>query len=880
MIAEIQKITVEQELKKDYLDYAMSVIAGRALPDVRDGLKPVHRRILFAMLGLGNTPDKPYKKSARIVGDTIGKYHPHGDNAVYDAIVRMAQDFSMRYLLVDGQGNFGSVDGDPPAAMRYTEIRMTKISSALLDELSQDTVDFVDNYDGSEEMPELLPAKFPNLLVNGSSGIAVGMATNIPPHNLYEICSACQLLLKNPEAELSDLMQCIAGPDFPTKGIINGKAGILEAYKTGKGRVTVRAKAEIIDDDSIIISELPYQVNKARLIENIAELVKNKKLEGISALRDESDKDGMRIVIELKRGTNAEVILNKLYTNTQLQTVFGINMVGLIDGRPKTFTLKGLLEAFLGHRRRVVTRRTLFELNKARSKIHVLEGLAIALANLDEVIKVIKGSNNVVEAKQILLSNSWNLADVADLLSLIPEDVSTKPDKLLSSYGITENGKQYILSDVQVQAILDLRLYRLTGLEKTKIIDEYKELLQRIQYLSAILASKDRLLNIVHEELEDIKNEFGDERLTYINEDYTDINVEDLIPAQDVVVTLSYRGYIKHQTLDVYQAQRRGGKGKAAVRVGDADFVNKLVVANTHDTLLCFSNLGKVYWLKVYQTPQASRINSGRPIINMLPLAKSEFINNLLPFSSDDLKLTNSFIFMTTAKGYVKKVAFNSFWRPRNNGLIAIFLEEGDQLIGAGLTDGNNDIMLFSKNGKAIKFHEKDVRSVGRVARGSCGMKLRNNDHLISLMIIDNENNDAKIFTATSNGFGKRTDVANFNRQHRGGLGVVANLTNEKIGNLIGVLQTHSDNDHMMLISDQGALIRINIDEVPVVGRATKGVKLINLKQNEHLSQIAAIAEANINSDLNDDLNDEDDSVTGAAEEENNIATDSSSDES
>jgi DNA gyrase subunit A len=841
-------VNIEDELKQSYLDYAMSVIVGRALPDVRDGLKPVHRRVLYAMRELGNDWNKPYKKSARVVGDVIGKYHPHGDTAVYDTIVRMAQPFSMRYLLVDGQGNFGSVDGDPAAAMRYTEVRMSKLSHSLLADLDKETVDFAPNYDETELCPTVLPTKIPNLLVNGSSGIAVGMATNIPTHNLGEVIGGCQALLANPNVSLEELMEHIKGPDFPTAGIINGRSGILSAYKTGRGRIYIRARTEIEESSrqgkqSIIVTELPYQVNKAKLIEKIAELVKEKRIEGISGLRDESNKDGMRVVIELKKDENPDIILNKLYSYTQLQTVYGINMVALIDGQPKIFGLKDLLEAFLRHRREVITRRTIFDLRKARERAHILEGLAVALANIDEIIALIKSAKSPAEARDKLLAQDWSATNVNALLKGVSEEdiANSRPLTLEETYGLFENNK-YKLSPMQVQAILDLRLHRLTALEQDKIVQEYKELLVQIKDLLEILNNVQRLLAVINEELEQIKSEFVDPRRTEIQDNQSDIILEDLIQQEDVVVTLSHKGYVKYQDLSVYQTQRRGGRGKAATQKKDEDFVDKLLIANTHDTILCFSSKGKVYWLKVYQLPQASRMARGRPIVNLLPLSSDEQINAILPLNTKHLNgNTEHFVVMATMSGSIKKTSLEEFSRPRASGIIAIDLKDNDKLIDVNLTDGHCDIMLFSDSGKAIRFSEEDVRPMGRTARGVRGIKLKDEQNLIAMLTVTKtESNTQDILTATKHGFGKRTALEQYPLHNRGGQGVIAIATSERNGEAIGAIKVTED-DEVMLISDGGTLVRTSIKEISQVGRAAQGVRLINLSDSEKLSSIARV---------------------------------------
>lgn len=854
---EILPINIEEELKNSYLDYAMSVIVGRALPDVRDGLKPVHRRVLFAMSELKNNFNSPYKKSARVVGDVIGKYHPHGDSAVYDTIVRMAQPFSLRYMLVDGQGNFGSVDGDSAAAMRYTEVRMAKIAHELLADLDKETVDFVPNYDGTEHIPEVLPTKVPNLLVNGSSGIAVGMATNIPPHNLTEVVNGCIELINNPDMGVEELMQHIPGPDFPTAALINGRKGIEDAYRTGRGKIYLRARAEIETEDSgketIIVHEIPYQVNKARLIEKIAELVKEKKIEGISALRDESDKDGMRIVIEVKRNESAEVLLNHLYAQTQLQTVFGINMVALDDGQPKVFNLKQTLEAFVLHRREVVTRRTVYELRKARDRAHILEGLAIALANIDPVIELIKASPSPAEAKVALTAQGWNLGDVAGMLQKAGNDAA-RPDWLEPEFGIRDG--KYYLTEQQAQAILELRLHKLTGLEHDKILAEYKELLDIIAELLHILGSPERLMEVIREELEKVRDEFGDERKTEITAASHDIDIEDLIEQEDVVVTLSHEGYVKYQKLTDYEAQRRGGKGKSATKMKDEDFIEKLLVANTHDHILCFSTRGQVYRLKTYQLPLASRNARGRPIVNILPLEDDERISAILPISGFD---EDKYILMATAMGTVKKTALSEFASIRVSGKIAVRLNEGDELIGVDITDGENDIMLFSDEGKVVRFNEKvrdsetgavkldpetgeqmlALRPMGRTATGVRGIKLQDGQKVVSLIV---PRGDGAILTATENGFGKRTPLADYPAKSRATQGVVSIKVSERNGKVVGAVQV-VDGQEIMLISDQGTLVRTRVDEVSVVGRNTQGVMLIRAAEDEHVVGLQAIEE-------------------------------------
>ncbi len=836
---EILPVNIEDELKQSYLDYAMSVIVGRALPDVRDGLKPVHRRVLFAMSELNNDWNKPYKKSARVVGDVIGKYHPHGDSAVYDTIVRMAQPFSLRYLLVDGQGNFGSVDGDNAAAMRYTEIRMTKLAHELLADLEKETVDWVPNYDGTEQIPAVLPTKVPNLLINGSSGIAVGMATNIPPHNLTEVINACLALIENPDMTIDDLMEHIPGPDFPTAGIINGRAGIVEAYNTGRGRIYVRARCTIEDIDKvggrqqIIIHELPYQLNKARLIEKIAELVKEKKIEGITELRDESDKDGMRVVIEIRRGEVAEVILNNLYTQTQMQNVFGINIVGLLDGQPRILNLKELLDAFIRHRREVVTRRTVFELRKARERGHILEGQAVALSNIDPVIAMIKASPTPAEAKERLIANAWEPGAVVEMVERAGAE-SCRPDGLDEQFGLREG--KYYLSPEQAQAILELRLHRLTGLEHEKLLAEYQEILLQIGELLRILNSQERLMEVIVEELELIRTNFGDARRTEILASRLDLSIADLITEEERVVTISHGGYAKSQPLADYQAQRRGGRGKAATGVKDEDYVSHLLVANSHTTLLLFSSKGKVYWLKTYEIPEASRTARGRPLINLLPLDEGEFISAMLPV---DEYTEGWFIFMATANGTVKKTPLEQFSRQRTVGLIALDLDEGDTLISAAITNGEREVMLFSDGGKVTRFKETDVRAMGRTARGVRGMRLAEKQRLISMIIVEE---GTQILTASARGYGKRTAVEEFPQYKRGGQGVIAMVSNERNGPLVGAVQV-VDGEEIMLISDQGTLVRTRVAEVSSLSRNTQGVTLIKVASDEKLVGLERIQE-------------------------------------
>ena len=832
---ELMSVSLEDEMRQSYLDYAMSVIVGRALPDVRDGLKPVHRRVLYTMRELGNDYNKPYKKSARVVGDVMGKYHPHGDSAIYDTMVRMAQPFSMRYLLVDGQGNFGSVDGDAPAAMRYTEVRMSRLAHELLADIDKETVDFVENYDGSESEPSVMPTRVPNLLVNGSSGIAVGMATNIPPHNLCEVIDAALALIDNPAIDVPGLMEHLPGPDFPTAGIINGAQGIYAAYRTGRGRVYIRARVAIEAMDKggrerIVVTELPYQVNKARLIEKIAELVRDKRIEGISELRDESDKDGMRIVIELKRGEVSDVILNNLYKQTPMQSVFGINMVALHEGQPKLMNLKQVLEAFLAHRREVVTRRTIYELRKARDRAHVLEGQTVALANIDEVIALIKASSSPAEAREALIARGWEPGEVTGMLERAGT-TDTRPDALEDGYGLIDG--QYRLSPVQAKAILDLQLHRLTGLEQDKIIKEYKDILDKIKELSEILADPDKLLEVIRSELHDIREAFGDARRTEIVQDHSDLSVEDLIPEEDVVVTLSHGGYAKSQPIDTYQAQRRGGRGRSATKVKDEDFVDKLFVANTHDTILCFSSRGKMYWLKVYQVPQAGRGARGKPIVNLLPLEEGERINTVLPIREFD---QDSYVFMATSGGTVKKTPLSQFSRPRASGIIAIDLRNGDRLVDAAITDGNAEILLVASSGKAIRFSESDVRPMGRGAAGVRGIKLADGHEVIALSILD----EGMILTATENGYGKRTQVDEFPVQGRGGQGVIAIQTTERNGRTVGALQVAED-DEIMLISSNGTLVRTPVADISIVGRNTQGVRLIRVEEGQRLVGLAGI---------------------------------------
>ena len=861
--SDVSPINIEDELKNSYLEYAMSVIVGRALPDVRDGLKPVHRRVLFAMNVLRNDWNKPYKKSARVVGDVIGKYHPHGDTAVYDTIVRMAQDFSLRYMLVDGQGNFGSVDGDSAAAMRYTEIRMQKLAHELLADLEKETVDYVPNYDGTEFIPEVLPTKIPNLLINGSSGIAVGMATNIPPHNLGEVVSACLALIKNEDITINELIEHIPGPDFPTAGIINGRKGIVEAYHTGRGKIKVRAKADIevnekTGRETIVVHELPYQVNKARLIEKIAEFVKDKKIEGISALRDESDKDGMRMVVEVKRGEVGEVVLNNLYAQTQMQVTFGINAVALDHGQPKLFNLKEMLEAFILHRREVVTRRTVFELRKARDRAHILEGLAISLVNIEAIIEMIRNSPTPAEAKLALQSRGWDLGAVASMLEASGVDAA-RPDGLAIEFGIRDN--QYFMTEIQAQAILDLRLHKLTGLEHEKILGEYKELLEIIAALLFILESPARLMEVIEEELEEVRDNFADERRTEITESESDLCMEDLIVEEDVVVTLSHEGYVKYQPLSDYEAQRRGGKGKAATKMKDEDFIEKLLVASTHDTILCFSTRGRLYWLKTFQLPLASRQARGRPIVNILPLEEGERITAILPVREYE---DDKYVFMATANGTVKKTALSAYSRPRSSGLIAINLNDDNELIGVALTDGTNEIMLFSDAGKVVRFKEaeesevtdeegnvvldengnpeikfKGVRPMGRTATGVRGIKLNEGGKVVSLIV---PNATGHILTTTENGYGKRTPLDDYSSKSRATQGVISIKVSERNGKVVGAVQV-DDNDEIMLISNRGTLVRTRVSEVSVVGRNTQGVTLIRTAEDEKIVALQRIEE-------------------------------------
>ena len=834
---DIQPVNIEDELRQSYLDYAMSVIVGRALPDVRDGLKPVHKRVLFAMNELNNTYNRPYVKSARVVGDVIGKYHPHGDSAVYYTVVRMAQDFSMRYLLVDGQGNFGSIDADPPAAMRYTEVRMAKMASELLADLDKDTVDFVNNYDDSLTMPEVLPTRVPNLLVNGSSGIAVGMATNIPPHNLTEVINACLAVLADEDIGIDDLMEHVQGPDFPTGGIINGRAGIVQAYRTGRGRIYVRGRAEVETDnkgrEKVVITEIPYQLNKARLIEKIAELVKEKRIEGISELRDESDKDGLRVVIEVRRGESGEVILNNLYTQTQLQSVFGINCVALVQGQPKLLNLKQMLQAFLRHRQEVVTRRTLYLLRRARQRGHILEGQAVALANIDAVIELIKNSPSAAEARVALMQRRWEASALFALLERVGSD-ACRPEGLSADFGFVDG--LYRLTEEQAQAILEIRLHRLTAMEQGKLMEDYQGVLDEIADLLDILGSHERLTSVVREELEEVRSTYGDERRTDIVSSQLDLSDADLINEEDLVVTISHQGYAKTQPLDTYQAQRRGGRGKAATAVKDEDFVEHLLVAHSHDTLLCFSNVGKVYWLRVFVIPQGSRGAKGRPMVNLLPLEGDERITAILPIKA---YTSDHFVFMATANGTVKKTPLEQFSRPRNSGLIALDLEDDNTLVGAAITNGSCDILLCASSGKATRFKESDVRAMGRSAKGVRGIKLGTGHALISLII---PTADGYLLTASENGYGKRTALDDFPLRGRGAQGVIAMQTSDRNGALVGAVQIF-DGDELMLISDMGTLVRTKGDEVSVLGRNTQGVRLIKLREQEKLNSVSRIEE-------------------------------------
>jgi DNA gyrase subunit A len=835
-------VSLEEEMRKSYLEYAMSVIVGRALPDARDGLKPVHRRVLFAMHELSNDWNRAYKKSARIVGDVIGKYHPHGDTAVYDTIVRMAQDFSLRYPLVDGQGNFGSVDGDNAAAMRYTEIRMARIAHELLADLDKETVDFGPNYDGSEQEPLVFPARFPNLLVNGSSGIAVGMATNIPPHNLSEVIDGCLALLKNPELDIEELIDISPAPDVPTAGFIYGLAGVKEGYRTGRGRVVMRGRTHFEDigkgdRQAIIIDELPYQVNKANLLIKIGELVREKKIEGITEIRDESDKSGMRAVIELRRGEMPEVVLNHLFKQTQLQDSFGMNMVALLDGQPKLLNLKQFLDAFLRHRREVVTRRTIFELRKARERGHILEGLAVALSNVDEIIALIKSAATPAIAKQELMAKSWRSALVEEMLSRVSD--ASRPETLSPEFGMLGSGNQraYKLSDVQAQAILELRLQRLTGLEQDKIVGEYREVMEKITDLLDILAKPERVTQIISDELVAVKSQYGDKRRSEIVTHTHDMSMEDFIAPEDVVVTLSHGGYMKAQKLDEYAAQKRGGRGKQAASTKEDDFVDNLFIANTHDYILCFSSRGQVYWLKVYDVPLGTRISRGKPIVNLLPLEPGEKINAILPvkeFSED------KFVFFATSDGTVKKTPLTEFANPRKAGIIAINLDEGDFLIGVAITDGKHDVMLFSDEGRAVRFEEEDVRPLGRATRGVRGMNLAKGGKVIAMLVAENE--QQSVLTATENGYGKRTPIVEYTRHGRGTQGITAIQTSERNGKVVAATLVNTE-DEIMLIGTNGVLIRTRVREIREMSRATQGVTLINLEKGEKLAGLSRIAE-------------------------------------
>ena len=863
---EVVLVNLEDEMKRSYLDYAMSVIVGRALPDVRDGLKPVHRRVLYAMSVLGNDWNKAYKKSARVVGDVIGKYHPHGDTAVYDTIVRMAQPFSLRYMLIDGQGNFGSVDGDAPAAMRYTEVRMSKLAHELLRDLDKDTVDFIANYDESEHEPTVLPTQAPNLLINGSSGIAVGMATNIPPHNMGEVIDAVLALIDEPEMEIERLLELIPGPDFPTAAIINGASGIHEAYRTGRGKIHVRALTGIETNESsgkqsIIVHELPYQVNKARLLEKIAELVKEKRLEGITELRDESDKDGMRMVIELRRGEVAEVVLNNLFKHTQMQNVFGINMVALVDGRPRLLNLKEILSAFVRHRREVVTRRTLFDLRKARTRAHLLEGLTVALANIDEIIALIKTSASSKDARIGLLARVWEPGVVRAMLGAAGADAS-RPETLDASIGLSDQG--YQLSEAQAQSILELRLHRLTGLEQDKLASEYEEILGTIKALLLILSDPDHLMRVIRDELADIRERFNDPRRTRIDQKFVGLSLEDLITDEQVVVTLSHAGYAKSQLLDAYRAQKRGGKGRSATSMKEEDFVDKLWVVNTHDTMLCFTNRGRVFWLKVYELPQASRAARGKPIVNLLPLDEGERVNAVLPvraFAED------SYVFFATSHGVVKKTALSAYSRPRANGIIAIDLVDDDYLIDVAVTDGNKDVLLFSSDGKCTRFNENDARAMGRDTRGVRGIRLKGDARLVSMIVADGRD----ILTITENGYGKRTRLHDYPTYKRGGQGVISIQTSDRNGVCVGAVQV-DDNDEVMLISNGGTLVRTRAEEISVLGRNTQGVTLIRLTKGELLVGMAQI-EAMDEVDSLDDVDSMDEVADEPVDSDSSVAS-------
>ncbi|MFZ3175295.1 MAG: DNA gyrase subunit A [Thiobacillus sp.] len=842
-------VSLEDEMRRSYLDYAMSVIVGRALPDVRDGLKPVHRRVLFAMNELGNDWNKAYKKSARVVGDVIGKYHPHGDTAVYDTMVRMAQDFSLRYPLIDGQGNFGSVDGDNAAAMRYTEVRMSKIAHELLADLDKETVDFGPNYDGSEHEPLVMPTKIPNLLINGSSGIAVGMATNIPPHNLTDICTALFALLDDPEIDIESLINIVKAPDFPTAGIIYGLTGVRDGYRTGRGRVVMRATCHFEDvgreggKQAIIIDELPYQVNKATLLIKIGELVRDKQIDGIADLRDESDKSGMRVYIELKRGENADVILNNLYKQTQMQDTFGMNMVALIDGQPRLLNLRQMLDAFLRHRREVVTRRTVFDLRKARERGHILEGLAVALANVDEIVELIKSSETPVIAKERLLGRAWKSAMVEEMLARIDPEFS-RPVNVGPEYGLHADG--YYLSEIQAQRILEMQLQRLTNLESDKIIGEYKDIMAKIADLLDILANPARITQIIRDELTQIRDQFGDARRSVIVENAQDMSMEDLIKPEEMVVTLSHSGYMKAQPMDDYRAQKRGGRGKQAAGTKDEDFIEKMFVANTHDYILCFSSRGRMYWLKVYNVPQGGRGARGKPIVNLLPLEDGEKISALLPVKTFD---DEHYVFMATSNGIVKKTPLSDFSRPRTAGIIAVGLDDKDFLIGASITDGRHDVMLFSDGGKAVRFDENDVRPMGRTARGVIGMKLAQGKKLISLLVAEDESDF--VLTATENGYGKRTPIGEYTRHARATQGMIAIQTSERNGKVVAATLVKPD-DEIMLITTGGVLIRTRVNEIRSMSRATQGVTLINLDKGETLISLEKVAETDNEEELGD----------------------------
>ena len=877
---EVLQVNLEDEMRQSYLDYAMSVIVGRALPDVRDGLKPVHRRVLFAMSVLNNDWNKPYKKSARVVGDVIGKYHPHGDSAVYDTIVRMAQPFALRYLMVDGQGNFGSVDGDAPAAMRYTEVRMSRLAHEVLADLDRETVDFGPNYDESEYEPLVMPTRVPNLLVNGSSGIAVGMATNIPPHNLGEVIDATVALIEDSDLDVDGIMQHLPGPDFPTAGFINGAQGIHDAYHTGRGRIYMRSRSHVETDerngkDSIIVTELPYQVNKARLLEKIAELVKEKRLEGITELRDESDKDGMRVVIELRRGEVPEVVLNNLYQQTVMQNVFGINMVAIVGGQPKLLNIREILDAFIGHRRDVVTRRTLFDLRKARSRAHILEGLTVALANLDELIELIKSSPTPAEAKERMLAKRWAPGLIESLLGQ-GGAATSRPEDLHAKFGLHDG--EYRLSPVQAQEILNMRLHRITGLEQEKLTKEYEEILEAVRELLRVLSEPERLMEVIREELQEIRDKYNDERRTEILEKRLDLSLEDLITEEDVVVTLSHAGYAKSQTLDRYQAQRRGGRGKSATKVKEEDFIDKLFIANTHDTLLCFTSRGKIHWMKVYELPQASHVSRGKPIVNLLPLEKDERVNAVLPvreYSED------KFVFFSTRNGIVKKTPLPAYSNQRANGIWAITLPEDDELVNVEITDGKQDIMLFASSGKCIRFNENDVRSMGRVSRGVIGIRLKKDQSVVSMLVLG----EGDILTATERGYGKRTHTDEHNPQGRGGQGVIGIQTSDRNGALVSAIQV-TDDDDIMLISDGGTLVRTRTGEISTLGRNTQGVTLIRLGKEENLVGLARVEKED--DQEADDAEESDNAESNAAESdtetiddvENDVAVTEGEDES